>query len=83
MHAIIYSKENCPYCDKAKYLLETKGIEYIQYLLDYGQLKNPGVIYYTRNELLKAAPDARSVPQIFINDNHIGGYTQLEQFLNK
>ncbi|MEM2159503.1 MAG: glutaredoxin domain-containing protein [Candidatus Nitrosotenuis sp.] len=83
MHAIIYSKDHCPYCDKAKRLLEQQNIKYTQYMLDIGQLKEDDQVYYTRDELLKVVPNARSVPQIFIDDNYIGGYTQLEQHLNK
>ena len=74
MKTVIWSKYNCPYCDQAKNLLELKGIAYEERKIGDG---------YTREDLLEAVPGARTVPQIFIDDQLIGGYTELVKFFNK
>jgi len=68
MTAIVWSKYNCPYCDQAKALLTQRGIKYEERKIGDG---------YTREELLEAVPNARTVPQIFINNQLIGGFTEL------
>ena len=72
MKAIVYSKYFCPYCDQAKALLESKGIKYEERKIGDG---------YTKEDLLAAVPNARSVPQIFLDDTLIGGFTELKQHL--
>jgi glutaredoxin len=72
MTAIVWSKDNCPYCDQAKALLKQKGIEIQERKIGHG---------YTREDLLEAVPDARTVPQIFLDGNLIGGFTELKQHL--
>lgn len=74
MKAILWSKYHCPYCDKAKSLLQLKGIEFEERKIGDG---------FTKEELLESVPTARSVPQIFVNDEYIGGYTDLVKFLNE
>lgn len=74
MKTVIWSKYNCPYCDQAKKLLELKDIAYEERKIGDG---------YTREDLLEAVPGARTVPQIFIDDQLIGGYTELVKFFNK
>ena len=74
MKAIIWSKYHCPYCDQARNLLELKGIEFEERKIGDG---------YTREDLLESVPTARTVPQIFIDDQLIGGYTELVKFFNK
>jgi glutaredoxin len=73
MKYIIYGKGNCPYCEKAKNLLTIKKLEFEYLTLDKD---------YTREELLELAPDARTVPQIWLESeselSYIGGYTELE-----
>ena len=68
MKAIVWSKDHCPYCVQAKTLLEQKGIEFEERKIGDG---------WTKEQLLEAAPDARSVPQIFLNDELVGGFTEL------
>ena len=63
MKAILWSKYHCPYCDKAKSLLELKGIDFEERKIGDG---------WTKEELLEVVPTARSVPQIFLDDVHIG-----------
>lgn len=70
---IVYGKDNCPFCNKAKALLTNKNQSF-QYLIMGKD--------YTREELLELAPDAKTVPQIWVDSNgelfHIGGYMELE-----
>lgn len=73
MKVIIWSKDNCKFCDMAKNLLSMKKIEYEENKIGYN---------YTREDLLKVVPNARSVPQIFVDDKLIGGYEELKRFLN-
>ena len=72
MTAIVWSKYNCPYCDQAKALLTPRGIKYEERKIGDG---------FTREELLEAVPNARTVPQIIINGNMIGGFTELRDYL--
>jgi glutaredoxin 3 len=74
MTAIVWSKYNCPYCDQAKALLTQRGIKYEERKIGDG---------YSREELLEAVPNARTVPQIFINNQLIGGFTELRQHLEE
>lgn len=74
MTAIVWSKYNCPYCDQAKALLTQRGIKYEERKIGDG---------YSREELLEAVPNARTVPQIFINNQLIGGFTELRRHLEE
>jgi glutaredoxin len=64
----LYTKENCQYCVKAKELLKSKNIDFVEYAVE-----NPE----TRQMLLEIVPTARSVPQIFDGEEYIGGYENL------
>jgi len=72
--AVIWSKYNCTYCDQARALLEHHAIVYEERKIGDG---------YTREDLLEAVPTARTVPQIFLDDRLIGGYSELQQHLAK
>jgi glutaredoxin len=72
MKAIVWSKDHCPYCVQAKNLLASKGIQYEERNINEN---------YTKEQLLEAVPTARTLPQIFIDDNYIGGFTELRQHL--
>lgn len=72
MKAIVWSKDNCAFCDQAKALLEQRGIEFEERRIGHG---------YTREQLLESVPNARTVPQIFLNEELIGGFTELRQRL--
>ena len=72
MKAVLWSKYQCPYCDQAKALLTRHGIEFEEKKIGDG---------YTKEELLEAVPTARTVPQIFLDDKLIGGFTELKQHL--
>ena len=69
MKVEIYSKDFCGYCNAAKSLFESHGINYLEHRIGYDGI--------TRETLLEKVPDARTVPQIFIDDKLIGGYTEL------
>lgn len=65
----IYTKMFCGFCTRAKHLLDSKGVEYTEYDITMG-----GDL---RSEMLARKPDARTVPQIFIADQAIGGSDDL------
>lgn len=75
MKAIVWSRNQCPYCEQAKHLLTAKGIEY-----EERKVCPEG---YTKEQLLEAVPNARTVPQIFLDDNYIGGFTELKKYFEK
>ena len=72
--AIVYSQENCTWCNSAKSLLHSYGYEVEVRMVGDGE-------QYTKQDLLAHVPNARSVPQIFIGDQYIGGYQQLRSTL--
>lgn len=65
----IYTWTYCPFCVRAKGLLDNKGIQYTEYCID-GKPEE-------REEMSQRANGRTSVPQIFINDQHIGGCDDL------
>jgi glutaredoxin 3 len=65
----IYTKFGCGYCYRAKRLLESKGVEFIEHDVTMGGPK--------RAEMLQRAPGAMTVPQIFIGETHVGGSDDL------
>ncbi|HIJ83425.1 MAG: grxC [Magnetococcales bacterium] len=71
----IYSTTVCPYCVRAKMLLDKKKVTYREYNLT----KNPEL----RDEMLKRANGKKTVPQIFINGTHVGGCDDLHELDQK
>ncbi len=65
----IYTKALCGFCHRAKRLLDSKGVEYAEYDITLGGEK--------RREMIERKPDARTVPQIFIDNQSIGGSDDL------
>ncbi|MBW4329606.1 glutaredoxin 3 [Stakelama sp. CBK3Z-3] len=65
----IYTKAFCPFCTRAKALLDEKGAEYVEYDITMDQAK--------RAEMIDRANGGMTVPQIFIDDRHIGGSDDL------
>ncbi|MBD2098447.1 glutaredoxin 3 [Trichocoleus sp. FACHB-591] len=61
----IYTWQTCPFCIRAKALLDKKGVEYTEYSIDGDEA--------ARAEMSQRANGKRSLPQIFINDQHVGG----------
>lgn len=67
-NVIIYTKKQCPYCDMAKKLLSSRGISFEEIQVDIDETK--------LQEMMQRS-NKRTVPQIFINDQPIGGYDDL------
>ena len=65
----IYTKMTCPYCIRAKMLLERKGAELSEIAVDFGGEK--------KQEMVQRAGGRMTVPQIFINGLHVGGCDDL------
>ena len=74
MKVVVWSKYHCPYCDQAKALLTQKGIQFEERKIGDG---------FTKEELLEHIPSARTVPQIVINGDVIGGFTDLKKWLEQ
>lgn len=70
----IFSDPQCNYCNQAKALLDEIVIDYIE--LDISDDKH-------RNELAYRLPRVHSIPQIFVNDEYIGGFEDLQIFKDK
>ena len=73
MGAIIYTKPLCGYCTAAKNLMTFNGIEYEEKYLDNEE---------SIQKFITEHPDKRSMPQIWIDDEHIGGFEQLKTKLS-
>jgi len=65
----IYTKGYCPYCQRAKILLDDKQVSYQEYKIDHQPELRP--------EMIKRSHGGMTVPQIFINDQSIGGCDDL------
>lgn len=73
MKAVVWSSVGCSWCDMAKTLLESRGVDTEVRVVGKG---------YTKQDLLEAVPTARSVPQIFLDGEYVGGYNQLVERFN-
>ena len=65
----VYSTAVCPYCVAAKNLLKSKGLQWKEVRVDADPAQ--------RDLMLQRSGGRRTVPQIFINDQHVGGYDDL------
>ena len=65
----IYTWQTCPFCIRAKMLLGWKGVQFTEYKIDGDE--------QARNQMAERANGQRSVPEIFINNEHIGGCDEL------
>ena len=66
---VMYSTGWCPYCDRARALLERKGLPFREVKVD----EDPA----ERNAMLARSGGRRTVPQIFVGDHHVGGFDDL------
>lgn len=66
---VVYTGAACPYCERAKMLLERKGASYQEIRID----RDPEGLA----AMLERSGGHRSVPQIFIGDRHVGGFDDL------
>ncbi len=71
---IVWSKDNCPYCVKAKRMLDSKGIRYEERNISNG---------WSKEQLLESVPNARTFPQIFLHGKYIGGSDALEKYFEE
>lgn len=71
---LIYSSAVCPYCVRAKQLLQAKGLVYTEIRVDLDE---------SEREKMIALSGRRTVPQIFIDDKHIGGCDDLYAYFNE
>ncbi len=72
---VIYTGPMCNYCSAAKHLLNKKKINYEEIDIGYDDKK--------REEMLKKSNGAKTIPQIFIEEKHVGGYVELKALENK
>lgn len=68
----VYSKDNCPYCTMAKELLQNKGLQYEEHVVGST---------ISRNDFLEKFPGVKTVPQILVNGQRIGGYDKLTEWV--
>ena len=68
----LFSGPQCNYCSQAKEMLDEMGVVYEEFDISNDQ---------NRNEIIRRLPRTRSIPQIFVDDQHIGSFEDL-QFLN-
>jgi glutaredoxin 3 len=71
--AVIWSMNNCKFCENAKKLLTEHNFSFEERNINTD---------WTKQDLLAVVPNARKVPQIFIDKNLIGGYTELVEYFN-
>jgi glutaredoxin 3 len=65
----IYTWRSCPFCVRAKALLKDKGVDFTEYAIDGDEV--------ARRKMAERANGRRSLPQVFINDQHVGGCDDL------
>lgn len=75
IRAEVWSQTNCPACTEAKRLLEQRAIKYEECMI--------AINGYTKKDLIAKVPNARSVPQIFLNGEYVGGLQELKRELAK
>ncbi len=73
LHITVYSKSACPQCESAKMLLKTKSLDFEEIKIDDEAER---LAFYA-----KCGPSVRQMPQIFINDQRVGGLTGLQAAL--
>lgn len=71
----VYTKSNCPNCVAAKDLLKSKRLEFDEYDVEAEA--------WSLKALLEGHPDARQMPQVFINNQRVGGFAGLQAALKQ
>ncbi|QGH72116.1 putative glutaredoxin 1 [Klebsiella phage N1M2] len=74
MKVVIYGKPNCPWCDRAKALADSKGAE-----VEYINIVEAGIDGAKLGEIV--GRPVRTVPQIVVDDQYVGGYEDLDRHL--
>ena len=70
--AEIYTKSSCPWCVKAKNLLDQNGVQYVEHTIG-----SPGATKESIEAKIGNGASVRTVPQIFLDGKYVGGYTDL------
>lgn len=78
MHIKIYSKDPCPYCDMAERAAQ-QFVQESEHTYEKLMLNKD----FMMEDLLKLQPNARTFPQVFIDDKNIGGYDQFKEHLDE
>ena len=73
--SIVYSQPNCVACNTVKAILKMHGYEVEERVIGEGE--------WTKAKLLAVAPNARSVPQVFVNDELVGGLAEVSRLVQK
>lgn len=73
MNVLMYTKRNCSFCDKAKMLLNIKGVSYTESVIGEDIL---------REDFMATFPNVLSVPFILIDGTKVGGYEQLREYFD-
>ena len=74
MQITIYSKENCPYCEKIKQVLNLINLNFIEYKLDE---------HFTRQNFIDEFGEGSTFPRVLIGDKLIGGCTETISYLKE
>ena len=74
MKFTVYSKQNCPYCDKVKKVLELTNLQYVVYTLDED---------FTRDQFYSEFGEGSTFPQVICDDKKIGGSVDTIKFLKE
>ena len=69
----VYGKQNCGFCTQAINLLNTTGLDYQKFIIDEN---------ISREEFVSKFPDVRTVPLIYNDDQRLGGYQQLKEYVD-
>jgi len=77
--AEVYSKNGCPFCVQAKMLLDMKGVEVTEYNFQTDPEKREEL--FERAAAINVVP--RTAPQIWLDDEYIGGFDQLKAYYDK
>lgn len=72
---VVWTKDNCFYCVMAKELLTDLNLKFEERNISQGD--------WTREQLLEAVPDSKTVPQIFLQGKYIGGFTELRTYIEE
>jgi len=72
INVVVWSKDGCSFCQKAMTVLDNYNVNY--------EVRKIGT-EWTKEDLLEAIPDAKSLPQIVINGDLIGGYSKLVEYI--
>tara|TARA_R100000152_G_C6776121_1_gene205043 strand:- start:495 stop:722 length:228 start_codon:yes stop_codon:yes gene_type:complete len=73
MKVVIYGKEHCPFCERAKMVCEQRGFDY-----EYYQMGKD----FQLDLMLTKFPHAKTFPQIIVDGTHVGGYTDMMELLD-